>query len=305
MWASVDGELVHAHVIKLGFAEEAVIATSIVVMYGVFGKLECARRVFDESSERDLVMWNAVVVVCAQSKVPRMAIEVLRSMIDENVRPNGLSIFFDLPTQHNLWKLMTISGCCTSRVSALVCAMTLLWSKQHCESHEINLFFISIFWELCFVAYYLHRSTLSPYPFNLVTVGAQWILMLFENHLMPNIMSTTLALSSWFSHLFRGRASRDIAFYSFDEMFTQLCTTCAHIIESLLLPLFEVVIDDVHLEEFDDTIVYVEMITPNLFDRLLVDLAGMQVGWKMQCPSSSPLMTGRGFPAGNSPMGKF
>ncbi|KAK9116832.1 hypothetical protein Sjap_015779 [Stephania japonica] len=88
----VDGELVHAHVIKLGFAAEAVIATSIVGMYGVFGKLGCARRVFDESPERDLVLWNTLLAVCAQSEVPEVAIAVLRSMIEENVKPNGVTM---------------------------------------------------------------------------------------------------------------------------------------------------------------------------------------------------------------------
>ncbi|KAK9155271.1 hypothetical protein Sjap_002751 [Stephania japonica] len=171
----VVGELVHAHVIKLGFAEEVIIATSIVGMYSLFGKLGCARRVFDESPERDLVMLNAVVAVRTQSEV------------------SGMSIV---------------------------------------------------------------------------------------THLMPNIMSTTPALSSWFSNLHRGSASRDIAFYSFDEMFAQLSTTCAHIIESLLLCLFDVVIDNVHLKEFDNEVVPAEMITPefscsvgNMIVMLLFDFS--------------------------------
>ncbi|KAK9107713.1 hypothetical protein Syun_023724 [Stephania yunnanensis] len=88
----MDGKLVHAHVIKHGFAAEAVIATSLVGMYGVFGKLGCARRAFDESPERDLVLWNAMVAVCAQREAPGMAFEVLRSMIGENVRPNGVTM---------------------------------------------------------------------------------------------------------------------------------------------------------------------------------------------------------------------
>uniref|UniRef100_A0A7N0V0B5 Pentatricopeptide repeat-containing protein n=1 Tax=Kalanchoe fedtschenkoi TaxID=63787 RepID=A0A7N0V0B5_KALFE len=55
------GREVHGFAWKVGLVSRVVVGNGMIDMYGKFGCMECARKVFDEMSDRDLVSWNAVV----------------------------------------------------------------------------------------------------------------------------------------------------------------------------------------------------------------------------------------------------
>ncbi|KAK9282100.1 hypothetical protein L1049_005012 [Liquidambar formosana] len=56
------GSTVHACVIKSGFVpSNVVVETAFLDMYAKCGLIDCARRVFDEMPERNLVSWNAMI----------------------------------------------------------------------------------------------------------------------------------------------------------------------------------------------------------------------------------------------------
>lgn len=86
-----QGEEIHAHIFKMGFESEVITQTALVQMYGLFHKLEFARRVFDETPQRDLVLWNALLATYEQKNHPHMALSVAFSMMNGNVRPNGVT----------------------------------------------------------------------------------------------------------------------------------------------------------------------------------------------------------------------
>ncbi|KAJ0909875.1 putative tetratricopeptide-like helical domain superfamily [Helianthus annuus] len=79
------GGKVHAHVYKMGFVSYLYVCNSLIHMYGSCGQLDCAKKVFDEMPERDLVSWNSVI--CAYSQCNRFK-EVL-SLFDR-LRDAGL-----------------------------------------------------------------------------------------------------------------------------------------------------------------------------------------------------------------------
>ncbi|KAJ0975231.1 hypothetical protein J5N97_017196 [Dioscorea zingiberensis] len=86
------GEQVHTQVLKMGFSSEVVIQTAVLKMYGMFGDLVSAQKVFDETSQRDMVQWNALVAVYAQRNHPYEAILVARTMVRGYVRPNEVTV---------------------------------------------------------------------------------------------------------------------------------------------------------------------------------------------------------------------
>ncbi|CAI9786048.1 unnamed protein product [Fraxinus pennsylvanica] len=56
-----EGTEVHAHVVKYGFKSNLYVATALVDMYGKLGKIDFAKKMFDEMIERSPVSWTALI----------------------------------------------------------------------------------------------------------------------------------------------------------------------------------------------------------------------------------------------------
>ncbi|XP_058092111.1 pentatricopeptide repeat-containing protein At2g13600-like [Magnolia sinica] len=89
---SFEGAEIHAHIFKMGFESEIITQTALVQMYVLFHDLLSAQRVFDETPQRDLVLWNTLVATYTQMGQPRKALSVSYTMINENVGPNGVTV---------------------------------------------------------------------------------------------------------------------------------------------------------------------------------------------------------------------
>ncbi|OVA14448.1 Pentatricopeptide repeat [Macleaya cordata] len=87
----VEGEEIHGQILKMGFVSEIITVTSLLQMYGLFDNLKSARQVFEETPQRDIVLWNALVALYVQRDYTHMALLVSRSMVNENVRPNEVT----------------------------------------------------------------------------------------------------------------------------------------------------------------------------------------------------------------------
>ncbi|XP_052184758.1 putative pentatricopeptide repeat-containing protein At5g40405 [Diospyros lotus] len=65
--ASKAGPGVHAAVVKYGFETDPHVESGLIYMYAELGFVDCARKVFDEIPEPDLVAQTAMVTACAKS----------------------------------------------------------------------------------------------------------------------------------------------------------------------------------------------------------------------------------------------
>ncbi|CAL9031238.1 unnamed protein product [Prunus brigantina] len=88
----LEGKQLHNHILKLGFVSEIIIQTALLNMYGVFGELRYMQQVFDETPQRDLIMWNSIVAAYAQHNFPYKALAVASAMASDGLRLNGLSV---------------------------------------------------------------------------------------------------------------------------------------------------------------------------------------------------------------------
>ncbi|XP_051132910.1 pentatricopeptide repeat-containing protein At2g44880 [Andrographis paniculata] len=123
---------IHGQALRLGFAASNLyVATSLVDMYGKFGRMNCARKVFDEMRERSSVSWTALAAGYVRIGNMASAREVFEAtppeerdtaaynvMVDGYVKCGMMDAareMFDVMPVKNVvsWTTM-IGGCCSN-----------------------------------------------------------------------------------------------------------------------------------------------------------------------------------------------
>ncbi|KAL6296709.1 hypothetical protein ACE6H2_004851 [Prunus campanulata] len=83
------GREVHGVVVRIGFDSDRFLCSSLLNFYGVCGKIESARLVFDEFKAKDVVFWNAMIMGYARNGMALEACEVFREIVKVGeVAPN-------------------------------------------------------------------------------------------------------------------------------------------------------------------------------------------------------------------------
>ncbi|KAI9083243.1 hypothetical protein K1719_034775 [Acacia pycnantha] len=155
--AICEGKQVHAHILKLGFASDAHVHTSLITMYARIGDLDNARLIFDsnivhdvvsftalisgyllegyvddarrlfnEIPVKDVVSWNAMIAGYAQSDRFEEALSCFREMLKANVSPNQST-------------LVTSLSCCAQSGSLEMGKWISSWIKEHGLSSNLQL----------------------------------------------------------------------------------------------------------------------------------------------------------------------
>ncbi|XP_038889186.1 pentatricopeptide repeat-containing protein At1g71460, chloroplastic [Benincasa hispida] len=101
--AFTQGLKVHGLLIKNGLVGSSILGTSLVDMYFKCGKIKLARQVFEEITERDVVVWGSIIAGFAHNRLQREALEYTRRMIDDGIRPNSVILTTILPVIGEIW----------------------------------------------------------------------------------------------------------------------------------------------------------------------------------------------------------
>eukprot|EP01018_Ginkgo_biloba_P013352 Gb_31457 [translate_table: standard] len=83
-----EGKRVHARVIKTGIEPDTFMWNTLVNMYAKFGSLACARQVFDQMSERNVVSWTAMIAGYSQQGHAEEALKHFCEMLRTGIKPN-------------------------------------------------------------------------------------------------------------------------------------------------------------------------------------------------------------------------
>ncbi|KAH6823776.1 hypothetical protein C2S53_004512 [Perilla frutescens var. hirtella] len=83
-------EQVHAHVLKFGLDCDSHVAKGLIRAYSVSGRINDARKVFDELTERNLSVWTTIICGFAQNDSADEAITLFNTMVSEGFEPNGV-----------------------------------------------------------------------------------------------------------------------------------------------------------------------------------------------------------------------
>ncbi|KAK2976323.1 hypothetical protein RJ640_008777 [Escallonia rubra] len=91
--AALDqGTLIHGQIIKTGFGRNPGIASSLITMYAKWGGLIDARRAFDETEDRNVVSWTAMISAFQHHGCADQAVEFFEVMLEEGIKPNNVTL---------------------------------------------------------------------------------------------------------------------------------------------------------------------------------------------------------------------
>ncbi|KAI4323385.1 hypothetical protein L6164_022997 [Bauhinia variegata] len=74
------GHYLHGCAVKLGMELEAKVVNSLINMYGKFGFIDSAFKLFMEMPEPTMVSWNSMVAICTENGIPEEAINYFKMM---------------------------------------------------------------------------------------------------------------------------------------------------------------------------------------------------------------------------------
>lgn len=85
------GECFHTYVVQMGLDLDILVATAMIDMYAKCGSLDLARCMFDQTREKDVVCWSAMIASYGTHGHGRNAIDIFNQMINAGVKPNHVS----------------------------------------------------------------------------------------------------------------------------------------------------------------------------------------------------------------------
>lgn len=89
---SLQGEQIHAFIIKSGYTDDLVVTTVLVDFYCKHGLCDFACQVFTEMPHRDVVLFTAMVSGLSQNGLACEALDFFSKMLDEGYSPNNVTI---------------------------------------------------------------------------------------------------------------------------------------------------------------------------------------------------------------------
>ncbi|XP_020580058.1 pentatricopeptide repeat-containing protein At3g29230-like [Phalaenopsis equestris] len=120
-------ELIHAHIIKLGFLSDTFVPNSLIDSYSKAGEAGSAGKVFDEMSVKNLVSWNSMLAALARAgdvwgarrlfnEMPDKDNVSWNSMLDGYIKAGEMDAAFDLfcrmPARNVVSWSTVVSGYC-------------------------------------------------------------------------------------------------------------------------------------------------------------------------------------------------
>lgn len=85
------GEQIHARVVKSGFESNQFVSNALISMYSRCGNIEAGLQAFSELKNRNVISWTSIITGLAKHGFATKALEMFQKMIDEGVKPNGIT----------------------------------------------------------------------------------------------------------------------------------------------------------------------------------------------------------------------
>ncbi|CAO2047797.1 unnamed protein product [Urochloa humidicola] len=81
----------HGYLVRSGFDNKVFVAAALLDLYSKCGNLDNAIRVFESTTEKDVVLWSSVVAAYGAHGLGQEAVALYRRMIASSVKPNSVT----------------------------------------------------------------------------------------------------------------------------------------------------------------------------------------------------------------------
>lgn len=85
------GKQMHALCLKLNYDKTSFVGSALISMYSKSGMIDGAYQVFDEVADKNLGMWNAMLIACAQHAHTRNVFQLFVKMEKDGMKPNFIT----------------------------------------------------------------------------------------------------------------------------------------------------------------------------------------------------------------------
>ncbi|KAF8407956.1 hypothetical protein HHK36_007096 [Tetracentron sinense] len=106
-----QGKWVHVYIDKSEVAVSSNILTALIDMYAKCGRIDCAKRVFNRISERDVFMWTSMISGLSMHGLGKDALQIFSQMLAEGIKPDNITL------------LGVLNGCSHSGLVAEGCSI--------------------------------------------------------------------------------------------------------------------------------------------------------------------------------------
>lgn len=93
------GKAVHGMAVKMGLVMDVFVGNALVAMYGKFGCVDDALKLFDKMPQRNVVSWNSMISVLSDNGLVMEGFELFREMMEceEGVKPDVATMVILIP----------------------------------------------------------------------------------------------------------------------------------------------------------------------------------------------------------------
>lgn len=85
------GRFVHEKVIRLGLETLDVIVTALIDMYAKCNNLEDAQKLFEATTSLNVIIWNAIIIGCAQHGKNSVPLTLFQSLLQKGLKPDKVT----------------------------------------------------------------------------------------------------------------------------------------------------------------------------------------------------------------------
>ncbi|MQL86327.1 hypothetical protein Taro_018847 [Colocasia esculenta] len=92
-----QGEQIHARVEKTGYALQEFVQSALIHMYGICGKMDIARKLFDGIDKKGLIAWNAMFAGYSKNGACGEVVDLFHRMLESGVPFDDVTLISVLP----------------------------------------------------------------------------------------------------------------------------------------------------------------------------------------------------------------
>ncbi|GJV47095.1 pentatricopeptide repeat-containing protein [Tanacetum coccineum] len=84
------GFWIHCYIIKEGLENDSMLGSGLIAMYGNYGHLEYSRQIFDQISERNIMVWTTMMRGYGMHGNPQEALNLFSDFLKNGLHPDGV-----------------------------------------------------------------------------------------------------------------------------------------------------------------------------------------------------------------------